>query len=149
LRAFEIPEGSMVKAKLDGDGSLSDASELGATAAAEPIDSGADDRSAVTATVATVAVVGIGAAAFEAALLPGIVLGVAATWLPQYFPKIGEAFNPLFRSTVRRAYKLSKKTKEMMAEAHEQVNDVVAEVHAEGDQDRTSGKGAAAGGLPP
>jgi hypothetical protein len=29
------------------------------------------------------------AAAFEAALLPGIVLGVAAMWLPQYFPKRG------------------------------------------------------------
>ena len=138
----------MVKAKLDGDGSLSDASEQGATAAAEPIDSGEDDRSAVTATVATVAVVGIGAAAFEAALLPGIVLGVAAMWLPQYFPKMGEAFNPLFRSTVRSAYKLGKKTKEMMAEAHEQVNDIVAEVHAEADQDRTSSKGATAGGLP-
>jgi len=65
----------MVKAKLDGDGSLSDATEQGATAA-EPIDSGGDDRSAVTATVATVAVVGVGAAAFEAAPLPGIVLSV-------------------------------------------------------------------------
>jgi Protein of unknown function (DUF5132) len=136
----------MVKAKLDGDGS--DATEQGATAAAEPIDSGGDDGGAVAATVATVAVVGIGAAAFEAALLPGIVLGVAAMWLPQYFPKMGEAFNPLFRSTVRGAYKLNKKTKEMMAEAHEQVNDIVAEVHAEADQDRTSSKGAAAGGLP-
>jgi hypothetical protein len=139
----------MVKAKLDGDGSLSDASEPGATAAAEPIDGGGDDRSVVTATVATVAVVGIGAAAFEAALLPGIVLGVAAMWLPQYFPKMGEAFNPLFRSTVRGAYQLGKKTKEMMADAHEQVNDIVAEVHAEPDQDRTSSKGAAVGGLPP
>jgi hypothetical protein len=133
----------MVKAKLDGDGSLSDATEQGATAAAEPIDSEGDDRGDLTATVATVAVVGIGAAAFEAALLPGIVLGVAAVWLPQYFPKMGEAFNPLFRSTVRGAYKLGKKTKEMMAEAHEQVNDIVAEVHAEDDQDRTSSKGAA------
>jgi Protein of unknown function (DUF5132) len=138
----------MVKAKLDGDGSLGDATEHDATAADEPIDSGGDDGSAVTATVATVALVGIGAAAFEAALLPGIVLGVAAMWLPQYFPKMGEAFNPLFRSTVRGAYKLSQKTKEMMAEAHEQVNDIVAEVHAEADQDRTSSKGAAAGGLP-
>jgi hypothetical protein len=130
------------------DGSLSDATEQGATAAAEPIDSEGDDRGDLTATVATVAVVGIGAAAFEAALLPGIVLGVAAVWLPQYFPKMGEAFNPLFRSTVRGAYKLGKKTKEMMAEAHEQVNDIVAEVHAEDDQDRTSSKGAAASGLP-
>jgi hypothetical protein len=53
---------------------LSDATEQGATGAAEPIDSAGDDRSDVIATVATVAVVGIGAAAFEAALLPRIVL---------------------------------------------------------------------------
>jgi len=83
--------------------------------------------------VATVAVVGIAAAAFEAALLPGVVLGVAAVAAPKYVPKMGAALNPLFRSTVRGAYKIGQKTKEMLAEAHEQVNDIVAEVHAEGD----------------
>jgi hypothetical protein len=138
----------MIKEKVDGNDSPSDATEQGATTAAEPIDSGGDDRGDVIATAATVAVVGIGAAAFEAALLPGIILGVAAMWLPQHFPKLGEALNPLFRTTVRGAYKLSKKTKEMMAEAHEQVNDIVAEVHAEADQDRTSPKGTAARGSP-
>jgi selenocysteine lyase/cysteine desulfurase len=101
----------MVKAKLDGDGSLSDATEQGATAARH--------RSRRRGHVASAV-----------------------------FPKMAEAFNPLFRSTVRGAYKLSKKTKEMMADAHEQVNDIVAEVHAEADQDRTSSKSAAAGGLP-
>jgi hypothetical protein len=106
----------MVKAKLDCGGSLSDATEQGATAAAEPIDSGGSRRRRRVASAV--------------------------------FSQNGEAFNPLFRSTVRGAYKLSKKTKEMMADAHEQVNDIVAEVHAEADQDRTSSKGAAAGGLP-
>jgi TctA family transporter len=59
----------------------------------------ADSADAV-ATVATVAVVGIGAAVFEAALLPGIALGVAAMWLPRYYAKMGEALEPLFESTV-------------------------------------------------
>ena len=108
---------------------------------------GAQDHGDVVATVATVAVVGIGAAVFEAALLPGLVLGAAAAFLPQYFPKMGEALNPLFRSTVRGAYKLSRKTKEMMAEAQEQVHDIVAEVHAEGDVATTPAP-AAAGGSP-
>ena len=76
---------------------------------------------------------GIGAAAFEAALLPGFVLGVAAVWAPKYFPKMGAALNPLFRTTVRGAYKIRQKTQEMMAEAHEQVQDIVAEVDVEGD----------------
>ena len=103
------------------------------------------DRSDLVATVTTVAVVGVGAAVFEAALLPGIVLGVAAMWLPQYFPKMGEALNPLVRSTVRSAYKLSHKTREMMAEAQEQFHDIAAEVHAEKDVDAAAPKPAAAG----
>src|SRR5271156_5206015 len=54
----------------------------------------------VVATIETVAVVSIGAALCEAALLPGIALGVAAMWFPRYYPKMGEALEPLFKSTV-------------------------------------------------
>src|SRR6201985_28838 len=84
-------------------------------------------------TVATVVVWAAGAALFEAALLPGLVLGVAAVAAPKYLPKLGAALNPLFKSTVRGTYKLAQKSKEMFAEAHEQVNDIVAEVKAEND----------------
>jgi hypothetical protein len=106
-----------------------DAAQTQPDAQPEPNGEGQSD---MVATVATVAVVGVAAAAFEAALLPGLVLGVAAVALPRYFPKMGEALNPLFRSTIRGAVKLGRKTKEMMAEAQEQVHDIVAEVHAEG-----------------
>ena len=82
-------------------------------------------------TVATVVVVAAGAALFEAALLPGLVLGVAAVAAPKYLPKLAGALNPLFKSTVRGTYKFAQKSKEMFAEAHEQVNDIVAEVKAE------------------
>jgi hypothetical protein len=61
-------------------------------------------------------VVGIRAAAIEAALLPGLVLGAAAAWLPRYFPKIGEALNPVFSSAVRGAYKIGQKTRQLVAE---------------------------------
>jgi hypothetical protein len=56
---------------------------------------------------------------------------------------MGEALNPLLRSTVRGAYKLGHKTKEMMAEAQEQFHDIAAEVHAEKDLEPAE-KGAAA-----
>jgi hypothetical protein len=128
-----MQEMMMPRAKGDGNGSLETAAEPPVEAAAPDSIEHDEDRSEVVATLATVAVVGIGAAAFEAALLPGIVLGVAAMWLPQYFPKMGEAVNPLFRSTVRGAYKLGQKTKEMMAEAQEQFHDIAAEVRAESD----------------
>jgi Protein of unknown function (DUF5132) len=133
----------MAKAKVDANGGLESAEErlesaeqhIENGAASETVEAEAEseNRSDVVATVATVAVVGIGAVAFEAALLPGLVLGVAAMWLPQYFPKMGEALNPLVRSTVRGAYKLGHKTREMMAEAQEQFHDIAAEVHAEGE----------------
>jgi hypothetical protein len=83
------------------------------------------------ATAVTVGVVGVGVALFEIALLPAVALGVAAALAPKYLPRLGSAVNPLMRSTVRGAVKIGRKTREMMAEAHEQVNDIVAEVNAE------------------
>jgi hypothetical protein len=140
----------MQKAKRESNGGLKTAAEN--ETATENLDSSVEtaepeteDRSDVVATVATVAVVGVAAAAFEAALLPGIVLGVAAVAVPRYLPQIGAALNPLFRSTVRGAYKLSSKTREMMAEAQEQVHDIVAEVHAEGDLAPAVAKAAVGG----
>jgi len=139
----------MPKAKVEGNGGLETATAApveGTEAEAQTQEAnGADHaRSDLVATAATVAVVGVGAAVFEAALLPGIVLGVAAMWLPQYFPKMGEALNPLVRSTVRGAYKISHKTREMMAEAQEQFHDIAAEVHAEKDLEVEPPKHAAA-----
>jgi hypothetical protein len=134
----------MPKAKAEGNGSLDAAAEAVESAEMEELEEGNEVRSDVVATVATVAVVGIGAVAFEAALLPGIVLGVAAMWLPQYFPKMGQTLNPLFRSTVRSAYKLGNKTREMMAEAQEQFHDIAAEVHAEKDVEPVAPKSPAA-----
>jgi hypothetical protein len=97
----------------------------------DAIDSDSEDRSALLATAATVAVVGVGAAAFEVALLPGLVLGVAAICVPRFYPQIVEALHPLFRSTVRGAYQIGQKTREMVAEAQDQVHDIIAEVDAE------------------
>lgn len=85
----------------------------------------------VIATVATIGVVGVGVAVFEAALLPGVVLGAAAVLAPKFVPQIGSALKPLFKSTVRGAYKISQKTREFVAETHEHVQDIVAEVDAE------------------
>lgn len=126
----------MQKANLDGhagpdEATLHDAAGQSATNG-QSHDS-QDDRSEFVATITTVGIIGVGAAVFEAALLPGLVLGVAAMWAPRYFPQMGAALQPLFRSSIRGAYKLGHKTREMMAEAQEQVHDIVAEVHAEGD----------------
>jgi hypothetical protein len=106
----------------------------------ESVQTNSEDSGVLTPTVATVAVVGIGAAIFEAALLPGLVLGVAAMCVPRYFHQIGSALHPLFQSTVRGAVQIGQKTREVVAEAHEQVQDIVAEVDAEKDQGPTTSK---------
>lgn len=93
----------------------------------------ATDDAGLGKAVAAVAVVAVGAALFEVALLPGIALGVAAVAAPKYLPKLSGALNPLFKSTVRGTYKFAQKSKEMFHEAREQVHDVVAEVKAEAD----------------
>ena len=85
-----------------------------------------EEGGGINKTVAVVAVVAVGAAVFEAALLPGLALGVAAVAAPKYLPKLAGALNPLFKSTVRGTYKFAQKSREMFAEAHEQVNDIVA-----------------------
>lgn len=80
---------------------------------------------------ATVGVVAVGAALWEVALLPGLALGVAAVLAPKYAPRMGAVMAPMLRSSVRGVYKFGQKTKEMVAEAKEQVHDIVAEVKAE------------------
>lgn len=104
------------------------ASEAGAESH-QAAHAGTNDAVTIAATVGGVAVV---AALFEVALLPGMALGVCAVLAPKFMPKLGSAMSPMFRSSVRGIYKLGQKTREMMAEAKEQVHDIVAEVHAEG-----------------
>jgi hypothetical protein len=84
-----------------------------------------------TTTAAVVAVVAVGAAIFEAALIPGMILGVGAMLVPKVLPRLGDGLEPAFRATVRGAYKIGKKARHAVAEAQEQVHDVVAETEAE------------------
>jgi hypothetical protein len=89
-------------------------------------------NSTATAMVITVAAVGIGAVAFEAALLPGVLLGVAAMWLPH---DVRQAFSPLVKSAVHGVYRFGESTgeraKALIADIQQEVREVVAEVDAE------------------
>ena len=123
------------------NGHAGDAADVADAAPAEGHETGHLPNEAVTM-AATVGVVAVGVALFEVALLPGMAIGVAAMLAPKYVPKMGAALTPMFKSTVRGAYKFGQKTKEMVAEAKEQVHDIVAEVHAE-DGAKTAAKTAA------
>jgi hypothetical protein len=113
---------------------------LGAPRQAEMIEGIELDDTAITGpgsevrrtAIATAVTVGIGAATFEAALLPGVLLGVAAMWLPH---DVRQAFSPLVKSTVRGVYRLGERTgdgaKALITDMRQQVREIVAEVDAE------------------
>jgi hypothetical protein len=67
-----------------------------------------EPHSGISGTAIAVTAVGIGAVAFEAALLRGVILGVAAMWLPH---DVRQAFAPLAKSTVRGFTGLAKSRK--------------------------------------
>jgi len=81
--------------------------------------------------MATAAVVGLGVAALEVELLPGLLLGVGAMLAPKVFPVLGSVVRPLAKTVIRLGYSLVSTTQSVVAEAGEQIQDMVAEVQAE------------------
>jgi hypothetical protein len=90
-------------------------------------DGASDNNGDLAAKVATIAVVGVGVALISAELIPGMLLGVAASFLPGVRGKV----KPFFKHTVRAGYAAVRKTREVMAEAGEQFQDIVAEAKSE------------------
>lgn len=60
-------------------------------------------ESVIRTTVATAAIVGIGAVCFETPSSPSIVPGAAAKWLPRYLASTRRAFDPRAKAVVRGA----------------------------------------------
>jgi Protein of unknown function (DUF5132) len=88
-------------------------------------------RDDLVAGAATVGIICVGAALFEAALIPGMIIGVAAMLAPKALPRVSGAIEPAFRGAVRGVYKIGQKARHAAAEAQEQVRDIVAEENAE------------------
>jgi hypothetical protein len=83
-------------------------------------------RSDAATTATVVGIVAVGALIFEAALIPGMILGVGAMLVPKVLPRFGESLQPAYRATMRGAYKAGKKARHAFAETKEQVSEVVA-----------------------
>ncbi|HML09240.1 MAG TPA: DUF5132 domain-containing protein [Stellaceae bacterium] len=90
-----------------------------------------DDAPDVVTTVTTIGVIGVAAALIDVALIPGMIVGVAAAFAPKYMSNIGERLQPLFNYTVRGAYKMTRSARHAVAEAQERMHDLAAEVEAE------------------
>lgn len=81
--------------------------------------------------VATAATVVVGAALIEAELIPGLVIGAGAVLLGMMFPQLRHVVRPVLKTAVRAGMAFTDRAREVVAEAGEQVQDVVAEVQAE------------------
>jgi hypothetical protein len=81
--------------------------------------------------LATSVVTGAVVALLAPELLPGVAIGVAAAMAPRVIPSLGYVVRPLLKTAVRAGYATVNATREIAAEAGEQVQDMVAEVRAE------------------
>jgi hypothetical protein len=85
----------------------------------------------IMAKVLTVGVIGVAAALWEVALIPGMIIGAGAMLVPAILPKLADGVQPMFRWAVRGAYNTGQKARHAFAEAQEQVHDIVAEANAD------------------
>jgi Protein of unknown function (DUF5132) len=95
----------------------------------------------VAETIAAVAVIGIGAALIEVEWIPGILIGIGAMLAPKLIPGLTGAMRPVVRSAVKGGYLAAMKTREVLAEAKEEVEDIIAEVRAEQEMTSSAGNG--------
>jgi hypothetical protein len=86
-----------------------------------------EERGGLMMTVVTGAAVAI----LAPELLPGMAIGVAALLAPKVLPVLGTAVRPLVRTAVRAGYSAVMETRELVAEAAEQVQDIVAEARSD------------------
>lgn len=87
--------------------------------------------------IAGAAAIVIGAALIEVELIPGLVIGVGAVLLGKLFPELGSYVRPAIKGAVRAGFSMSQKAREVVAEATEQVHDLVAEVKHEHEKPQT------------
>ena len=107
--------------------------------------------------VATAAAIVVGAALIEVQLIPGLLIGAGAILLGKLFPEMSSYVRPVVKGAVRAGFSMSQKAREVLAEASEQVHDLVAEVKHEQEKEppqsaqqaRAASKiGAASGAVP-
>ena len=92
---------------------------------------GKDLLAAEAGGVAAAAAIVVGAALIEVELIPGLIIGAGAILLGKLFPELGAYARPAIKGAVRAGFSMTQKARAVMAEASEQVHDLVAEVKHE------------------
>lgn len=119
--------------KTNGNGKDHDA----AASVAEPsslVKRGKDLLAGEAGSVAAATAIVVGAALIEVELIPGLIIGAGAILLGKVFPELGSYVRPAIKGALRAGFSMGQKAREAMAEASEQVHDLVAEVKHEQEQ---------------
>ncbi len=111
--------------------------ESNLSAAASHVEAGARHALAETGleregpSLATAAIVGVGVALVEPELIPGMLIGAGAWLVPKLLPALGSMLRPVVKGVIKAGYSATMAVREVVAEASEQVEDIVAEARAE------------------
>ena len=76
-------------------------------------------------------ITGAAVALIKPDLLPGMAVGVAAALGPKLLPAVGSLLRPVVKTAVRAGYATAIATRGVVAEAGEQVQDLIAEARAD------------------
>ena len=79
----------------------------------------------------TALLTGAAVAVIKPELLPGMAIGVAAAMGPKLLPTVGGLLRPFITTAVRAGYSTAIATRGVVAEAGEQVQDMLAEARAD------------------
>ena len=101
---------------------------------------GKDPDSTDVVSVAATAAIVVGAALIEVELIPGLIIGAGAILLGKLFPEMGAYVRPALKGAIRGGFVMAQKAREVIAEATEQVHDLVAEVVLEQQEPKVAGK---------
>lgn len=101
---------------------------------------GKDLVSGDATSVATAAAIVVGAALIEVKLIPGLIIGAGAILLGKLFPEMSGYVRPAIKGALRAGFSIGQKTREIMAETSEQMQDLVAEVKHEQAQPHSTKK---------
>jgi Protein of unknown function (DUF5132) len=80
--------------------------------------------------MASAALIGVGAL-FEPELLGGMLLGAGAVYVARNLPMISGIFRPILKTVVQAGYAAVMKANEVVAEASENLQDMMAEVQSD------------------
>lgn len=123
-------DGKHHKANGNGNGKDHD-TEAGVVTPSSVVERGKDLLAGETGPVVAATAIVVGAALIEVELIPGIIIGAGAILLGKFFPELGSYVRPAIKGALRAGFSISQKAREAMAEASEQVHDLVAEVKHE------------------